>query len=126
MGKPFSRYFRAEAVAWQLTSLKKPNLEIDLMPSAPPVDFDGIRQQIHRVLCAHDNLEPSQTPLFHTVIMRHGKACGSFFHIQGPRLLKTYALWVRDEKRILFYDCKGERFQETRLREAHLASKLAA
>jgi hypothetical protein len=86
----------------------------------------AIRKQVHETLCAHDNLDPAFTPLFHSVITRHGKPCGSFFHIQGPRLLKTYAVWAGDENRILFYDSKGERFSEIRLSESPDPLKLAA
>jgi len=88
--------------------------------------LNAIRQQVHTTLCAHDNLDPAQTPLFHSVITRRGKPCGSFFHIQGPRLLKTYALWTGDENRILFYDSKGERFNEIRLTDSPFPVKLAA
>jgi hypothetical protein len=86
----------------------------------------AIRKQVHETLCAHDNLDPAHTPLFHSVITRQGKPCGSFFHIQGPRLLKTYAVWAGDENRILFYDSKGERFSEVRLSDAPDPLKLAA
>jgi hypothetical protein len=41
-----------------------------------------------------------------------------FFQAQGPRLLKSYAVWAGDENRILFYNSSGERFGETRLSEA--------
>jgi hypothetical protein len=32
--------------------------------------------------------------------------------------LRTYAVWASEENRILFYDCTGMRFTETRLSEA--------
>jgi len=86
----------------------------------------AIYQQVHKTLCARDNLDPAQTPLFHAVITRQGKPCGTFFHIQGPRLLKTYAVWAGDENRILFYDSKGERFTEIRVRDTRVPHKLAA
>jgi hypothetical protein len=88
--------------------------------------LDAIRKQIHGALCARDNLDPAQTPLFHSVIMRHGKSCGSFFHVQGPRRLKTYAVWATEENRIIFYDSKGERFNEIRLGDGSNPLKLTA
>ena len=60
------------------------------------------------------------------LIVRQGKPCGMFFQIQGPRLLKTYAVWAGEEKRILFYDCTGVRFAQTRLSAAPDPGKLAA
>ena len=68
-------------------------------------------------LCQNDNLDPNQTALLQSLITRHGRPCGLFFQVQGPRLLKTYAVWAGEENRILFYDSTGLRFAETRLSE---------
>ena len=77
-------------------------------------------------LCRHDNLDPTQTPLHQALITKHGKPCGLFFQVQGPRLLKNYAIWAGDEDRILYYNCNGERIAETRLSEAPDPRSLAA
>ncbi len=69
-------------------------------------------------LCQTDNLDPTQTPLQQSLITRRGKPCGLFFQVQGPRLLKNYAIWAGDEHRILYYNGTGERIAETRLSEA--------
>ena len=69
-------------------------------------------------LCRQDNLDPAQTPLHQALITRRGKPCGLFFQVQGPRLLKNYAIWAGEENRILYYNCTGERIAETRLSEA--------
>lgn len=69
-------------------------------------------------LCQHDNLDPDQTPLEQSLITRKGRPCGLFFQVQGPRLLKNYAIFAGEENRILFYNCNGERVAETRLSEA--------
>lgn len=79
--------------------------------------FDELRRHVLRVLCAHDKLDPAQTPLHQAVITRAGKPCGLFFQVQGPRLLKVYAVWAGEEDRVLFYDSTGVRFGETRLSE---------
>jgi hypothetical protein len=42
---------------------------------------------------------------------------GFFLQVQGPRLLKNYAVWAGDENRILLYDATGERFGEIQLSE---------
>ena len=51
------------------------------------------------------------------LIMRDGRPCGLYFQIQGPRMLKNYAIWAGEENRILYYNCNGERVFETRLSE---------
>jgi hypothetical protein len=88
--------------------------------------FEDLRRYVRDTLCAHDHLDPAHTPLRQGVIMRSGRPCGLFFQVQGPRLLKTYAVWAGDEDRILFYDSTGLRFAETRLCDAPDPLKLAA
>ncbi len=88
--------------------------------------LEELRRHVLHVLCNHDRLEPEQTPLHQALIMRRGKPCGLFFQVKGPRLLKTYAVWAGEENRILFYDCTGARFAETRLSEAPDPAKMAA
>ena len=80
--------------------------------------FDELKQHVLRKLCEPDQLDPTQTPLLQAVITRRGMPCGLFFQAQGPRLLKSYAVWAGTENRILFYNCNGERTAETRLCEA--------
>jgi hypothetical protein len=70
---------------------------------------------VRETLCAHDRLDPSQTPLYQAIIRRSGKPCGLLFQIQGPRMLTTHAVWAGQENRILFYDSTGQRFAESRL-----------
>jgi hypothetical protein len=82
-----------------------------------PTFVDLAKHVLHK-LCEPDKLDPRQTPLMQSVITRRGVACGVFFQAQGPRLLKSYAVWAGDENRILFYNCNGERVAETRLSEA--------
>jgi hypothetical protein len=88
--------------------------------------LEALRRHVHSVLCAHDHLDPAVTPLFQAVIKRSGKPCGLFFQVQGPRMLKTYAIWAGEEDRVLFYDSTGLRFGEERLSEAPDPQKLAA
>jgi len=79
---------------------------------------------VHNVLCEKDHLDPSQTPMKHTLIVRRGKPCGLFVHVQGPRLLKNYAVWAGEENRIFLYDGAGERFGTIQLSEAPDPSSL--
>ena len=88
--------------------------------------LEDLRRHVLRTLCAHDQLDPAQTPLHQAVITRAGKPCGLFFQVKGPRLLKVYAVWAGEENRVLFYDSTGLRFAETRLSEGPDPLDLAA
>jgi hypothetical protein len=87
--------------------------------------IDELRRHVRETLCAHDNLDPVQTPLGQAIIHRSGRPCGLFFQVHGPRLLRTHAIWAGDENRILFYDSTGARFHETRLSDSPDPLKLA-
>ncbi|MCI0641303.1 MAG: hypothetical protein L0Y72_08590 [Gemmataceae bacterium] len=80
--------------------------------------LEDLTNHVLEKLCETDKLDPSQTPLRQSLILRRGRVCGLFFLVQGPRLLKNYAVWAGEENRILFYNCSGERVAETRLSEA--------
>ena len=87
--------------------------------------LDVLRQHVRDRLCAHDQLDPAQTPIHQAVITRSGRPCGLFFQVQGPRMVKTYAVWAGEEGRILFYDSQGQRFAHTRLSEGPNPRELA-
>jgi hypothetical protein len=97
---------------------------MDAVVSLPTLD--DLRRHVLQLLCAHDQLDPAQTPLLQSIINRRGKPCGLFFQVQGPRMVKTYAVWAGEENRILFYDSTGQRFAETRLSEGPDPVRLAA
>ena len=78
---------------------------------------DALTRFVRDMLCSHDRLDPVQTPFYHSTLKRRGRLCGIMFHVEGPRLLKTSAVWAGDEHRILFYDSTGARFSEVRLSE---------
>jgi hypothetical protein len=80
--------------------------------------LEHLRQHVRETLCERDKLDPLQTPFFQGLVTRVGKACGLFFQVQGPRQVRTYALWASEENRILFYDGVGNCFAETKLSEA--------
>lgn len=80
--------------------------------------LEKLREHVLQVLCAHDRLDPQQTPLHEAIITRSGKPCGLFFKVEGPRQLKSHAVWTSAEGRILFYDTAGVRFVEFRLRRS--------
>ena len=84
-----------------------------------------MRQHVLTILCHNDRLDPGLTPLYQAVIIRKGRPCGLLFEAQGPRLLKTHAVWAGEEHRILFYNSSGERFAIIRLTEAPDPRRLA-
>lgn len=73
---------------------------------------------IHRELCGLDHLDPAQAPLRTTPLKRHGKVCGAVYHVEGPRLLRTSAVWAADESRILIYDSTGQRARDVTVADA--------
>jgi hypothetical protein len=77
--------------------------------------WERLRDHVHAMLCSRDRIDPNQAFLEQSLIVRSGKPCGLFFQVRGPRLLRTHAVWAREEGRILFYDSRGLRFAETRL-----------
>ncbi len=88
---------------------------------AAVVAFSAVQELaafVHEVLCDRDALDREQTPLFRTPLNRRGKTCGLVFHVEGPRLMRTSAVWSADDDRILFYDSTGPRFREVVLSES--------
>jgi hypothetical protein len=88
--------------------------------------LEALRAHVLQGLCARERLDPAQTPLRQAVITRSGRPCGLFFQVEGPRLVKAYAVWAGEEGRVLFYDSTGRRFAETRLSDAPDPARLAA
>jgi hypothetical protein len=80
--------------------------------------LDDLTAFVHTTLCQLDHLEPAQTPIRRVPLTRGGKPCGVVFHVEGPRLLRTSAVWSADESRIIFYNSTGERVREVKLSES--------
>jgi hypothetical protein len=76
-----------------------------------------LREHVSKVLAEHDQLDPEQAPLRQSILRRRGRPCGLFFQLQGPRHVRTYAVWAGEENRVLFYDSLGRRFAQTTLSE---------
>jgi hypothetical protein len=88
--------------------------------------LEDLHQVVHRTLCRIDNLQPELTPLLRSVIRKAGKPCGLFYQAQGPRLMRSYAIWVGSENRVLFYNTSGERCFVVVLSESPDPARLAA
>jgi len=85
------------------------------------VMFSGVEELagfVHSVLCDKDALDPAQAPLYRTPLRRGGRVCGLVFHVEGPRLWRTSAVWSADDARVIFYDSSGLRFREVELSES--------
>jgi hypothetical protein len=80
--------------------------------------LEKLRAHVLERLCRPDNLDPLQATMQLALITKQGRPCGLFFEVEGPRLLKNYAVWAGEENRILYYNCTGERVSETLLSEA--------
>jgi hypothetical protein len=87
------------------------------MTTATLLSVDELCGHVRERLCNKEDLDPKYTPFYHTILHKHGKPCGMFFHVQGPRLVRAYAVWTAEENRVLFYDGQGRRFAETQLSE---------
>jgi hypothetical protein len=81
---------------------------------------------VHVILCRHDKLDPQQAPMQQHVLTRRNRPCGLVFQVEGPRLLRNYAVWAGEEHRILFYNSSGERVAETCLGDAPDPRSLAS
>lgn len=90
---------------------------MDITAIALPT-IEQLNDFVHTKLCNLDHLDPKQTPCHTNRLTRRGRPCGSIYHIEGPRLLRTSAIWSCDEHRILFYDSVGVRVAEVRLTES--------
>lgn len=80
--------------------------------------LDDLTGYVHRSLCEQDALDPTQSPLRKSALARAGRPCGMLFHVEGPRMLRTSAVWAADENRVLFYDSTGQRVREVTLSES--------
>lgn len=86
--------------------------------------LEDLNEFVRTALCEQDALDPIQTPFHRSPIVQRDKPWGMLFHVEGPRLLHTSAIWVAEADRILFYDSTGRRFREVHLSEAPSAESL--
>lgn len=76
---------------------------------------DELAGYVHRELCDRHALDPAQTPLYRTPLVRAGRPAGAVFHVDGPRRLRPSAVWAADAGRVIFYDPLGGRAGEVAL-----------
>lgn len=77
-------------------------------------------------LCDHEKLDRQQVRIQRSVMRKGLAIVGLVIRIEGPRLMRSQALWVEPENRILFYNSAGQRFATVKLAEAPEMGLLAA
>src|SRR5204863_6089860 len=102
---------------------RTPQMDVRVVPLPT---LDQLRAFVLNTLCERDRLDPEHARIRQAPVRRGDRTCGLFFQVEGPRLLRTYAVWAGEEHRILFYDSTGERFAEAKLSDAPDPTKLAA
>ncbi|WP_149113710.1 hypothetical protein [Limnoglobus roseus] len=80
--------------------------------------FDDLIHYVRATLCQRDNLDYDLTPFVKTPLKRRDEIWGYAFHVEGPRMLRTSAVWSAKDDKILFYNSVGERFQDVVLTES--------
>jgi hypothetical protein len=78
---------------------------------------DELRRYVRETLCDHDRLALDAVTFLEGFVKRAGRICGVYFEVQGPRQMRSHAIWVGHEHRILFYDSLGTRFLDVSLSE---------
>jgi hypothetical protein len=87
-------------------------------PVAALPTLDALADYVRTTLCERDRLDPAQTPFFRTPVVRGGRPWGYLFHVEGPRLLKSSAVWAAESDAVVFYDSHGQKVKEVRLTDS--------
>lgn len=77
-------------------------------------------------LCDHEKLDRQQVRIQRSVMRKGAAIIGLVIRIEGPRLMRSQALWVESENRVLFYNSAGLRFATVKLAESPEMGLLAA
>jgi len=80
--------------------------------------FDLLCAHVRKALCEHDALDIATTPFVRTPLVRRDELWGYAFHVEGPRLLRTSAIWAAAEDRVFIYNSTGERVQDLLLSDS--------
>ena len=77
-------------------------------------------------LCNQERLDVRQVQIRRTLVRKGPESIGLAIRIEGPRLMRSHAIWAERENRILFYDSAGHRFAIVKLSESPLLADGAA
>lgn len=79
-----------------------------------------LKERIHKVLCAKENLLPERFELTETPLERGGRPCGIQYSLHGPRSLRLEAIWSAEQNAVYLYDARGERFDKRAVPDVRL------
>ncbi len=71
--------------------------------------FAAVREFVRGELCQNNQLETDAFQMSERLLTRHGKPCGFYFCIYGPRSVRLTAVWDLNKGTVLFYDSLGRR-----------------
>ncbi|MFO0815974.1 MAG: hypothetical protein U0796_22380 [Gemmatales bacterium] len=77
-----------------------------------------LEQFMSQQLCEHERLDSEQVKKRRSVMRQGNEITGLIMRIEGPRLMRSQAIWAARENRILFYDSAGQRFAVVKLAES--------
>lgn len=69
-------------------------------------------------LCQQERLDISQVKIHRSWMRKGNNLVGIVVRVDGPRLMRSQAIWSEQENRVLFYDSAGHRFAIVKLAEA--------
>jgi len=81
-------------------------------------NISDLREYVNLTICETHELQVGAFPITERMLSRHGRPCGIYFCLHGPRATKFTAIWETDRNQVLFYGPCGERVLKTQLIEA--------
>lgn len=81
------------------------------------LSLEDLRGFVERRICDEAQFLPGAFDFSEQLLRRHRRPCGLHFSLRGPRAVQYSAIWDAARNTILFYDCKGDRFQRIELAE---------
>lgn len=79
--------------------------------------LEDLRGFVERKICEEAQFLSGAFDFHEQLLQRHGRPCGLHFTLRGPRAVQYSAIWDAACNTILFYGCRGERFQRIDLSE---------
>ena len=69
-------------------------------------------------LCEQEKLDAAQVIRKRSVMRQGSEITGLIVRVEGPRLMRSQAIWAARENRLLFYNSAGQRFAVVKLADA--------
>jgi hypothetical protein len=89
----------------------------------PPVVYSttsllDLEQFMLRELCEQEKLDIQQVKKQRSMMRQGSEITGLIVRVEGPRLMRSQAIWASQENRILFYNSAGQRFAVVKLADS--------